>query len=293
MKVAAVGDLSFNGDEKPETKKTIRNIANQKPDLVLALGDLSYVKEAGPFLEAMVSFDANKIKPVMGNHDDDEKLRPQAAETYWTQIKRKFNLVKQYYSFYEDKICFIVLYTNRDYIADRDQKKFAENILSEASTKRDQGKIDWIIVCYHKPTVTSKTSGGHAPELGFARIYHSLFDKYGVDLILTGHNHNYQRSKLLTNNRNVNRVTEPIAVEQKHLQNTEYDTRKGRIFMVIGTGGREVEGFEGDQEDYIEFRLPKINGILTIELESPKRMNCKFITNAGAIKDEFTLDKST
>ena len=38
MKIAAVGDWDCNG----EAKDTVKNIINQDPDIVLALGDLSY-----------------------------------------------------------------------------------------------------------------------------------------------------------------------------------------------------------------------------------------------------------
>jgi len=167
------------------------------------------------------------------------------------------------------------------------QVNFAKDKLREASSNSN---IEWIIVCYHKPSVTSDTDGGHGPEEGFANIYHPLFDQFGVDLILTGHNHNYQRSKLVKNNpRN---PTTPVVVEDG---DANYDTRKGRIFMVVGSGGRDSESFKKRQEQYIKFRYPKEDldsyGIFSIELAGEK-MKCKFIANDGSVVDNFTIDKS-
>jgi hypothetical protein len=40
----------------------------------------------------------------------------------------------------------------------------------------------------------SPTSPVRNPELGLIEAYHPLFQKYGVDLVLYGHNHYYQRT---------------------------------------------------------------------------------------------------
>jgi predicted phosphodiesterase len=289
MKIVAVGDLSFkNEDEKKDTIKTIKNISTENADLVIALGDLSYTKKADPFLHAIEDIGINKIKPVIGNHDDDEKLDDDEAEQFWNDVNNTFKIGKPYYSFIKENIYFIVLYTNTDFIADETQKNFA---IQELEKAKNNSNIDWKVVCYHKPSVTSATSGGHAPEAGFARIYHSLFDQFDADLILTGHNHNYQRSKLVRHNPDPNHATEPIVVE--HDGNEEYDTREGRIFMVVGSGGREKEGFENSEpEEFIKFRQYESNGIFSIEFESNKRIKCKFIANDKSVFDPFIIDKS-
>src|SRR5207248_4299007 len=65
------------------------------------------------------------------------------------------------------------------------------NLDSDAAAAQARG--DWIVVIYHKPIYTAKSS--HSPdEGGIAGKAVPLIDKYGVALSLTGHNHNYQRS---------------------------------------------------------------------------------------------------
>ena len=52
--------------------------------------------------------------------------------------------------------------------------------------------IDWIVVYVYRPMYTSPTV--HPAREPLRDSYHPLFDMYGVDLVLQGHNHNYQRS---------------------------------------------------------------------------------------------------
>lgn len=62
--------------------------------------------------------------------------------------------------------------------------------------------------------------------------------------------------------------------------------------MVVGTGDRDKERFDRDQEEYIKCRHHESYGILSIELETNKKMQCKFISNDGNIIDTFTIVKS-
>lgn len=326
MKIVAVGDISF--EDGDNAKKTFKNIKNQTPDLVLALGDLTYVKKADVFVAEAIGIDNKKIRPLLGNHDDDDdddKLSPDEARAFWKLLREKYldtsdvELVpingpnpqgekEKYYSFTIEKICFVILYTHTDYVDDERQKEFAFQKLLEASSNPN---IDWIIVCYHKPSVTCNTRGGHVPDKIFAEKYHQLFDHFGVDMILTGHNHNYQRTKLVKNN--PENVTVPKVVNE--VGSDVYDTRKGRIFMLIGSGGRKAERFrnidEDDKEKYVKFRNPEGNertvnrlpndkkyGILLLEFTN-KTMEGKFITNKGVeqgnrdVIDTFRIDKSS
>ena len=64
--------------------------------------------------------------------------------------------------------------------------------LAAASQNQD---IDWIIVYFHKPMYSSPSScSSCSGESSLRDIYHPLFDQYGVDLVLEGHTHDYQRS---------------------------------------------------------------------------------------------------
>ena len=63
---AAVGDW----DCTPDTINTVKNIMKHDPEIVLALGDLSYSKSAQCWLD-IINPVADKTKIVIGNHETD------------------------------------------------------------------------------------------------------------------------------------------------------------------------------------------------------------------------------
>ena len=62
-----------------------------------------------------------------------------------------------------------------------------------------------------------------------------MFDRYGVDLVFSGHAHNYQRTyPLIFNEYN---STSPI-ITSNHTN--LYTDIKAQIYFVVGTGGMEM-----------------------------------------------------
>jgi alkaline phosphatase D len=64
-----------------------------------------------------------------------------------------------------------------------------ENTLQQAA---NDTSIDWIIVQMHQTAVSS--SGDNGSDLGIRQVWLPLFDQYQVDLVLCGHDHDYERS---------------------------------------------------------------------------------------------------
>ena len=76
-----------------------------------------------------------------------------------------------------------------DYSPGSTQYQFIENDLKTASTNP---KIDWTFVVESTPIYISPSE--HPGNSTIRDIYHPLFDKYGVDLVFSSDNHNYQRT---------------------------------------------------------------------------------------------------
>jgi len=69
-------------------------------------------------------------------------------------------------------------------------------------------------------------------EEDFREIYHPLFDKYKVDLVLQGHLHAYERTYPITfNNEDEN---DPV-IRDTNLN--AFTNPNGTIFLTVGTGG--------------------------------------------------------
>lgn len=70
-------------------------------------------------------------------------------------------------------------------VDDPDQRAWLEDTLS-ASTER------WRIVLVHHPPYSAGYQGS---DLDVRRTFVPLFERYGVQLVVSGHDHDYQRSK--------------------------------------------------------------------------------------------------
>jgi predicted phosphodiesterase len=173
--VSAAGDWGCNDN----TKKTVIGIISKNPELVLDLGDYSYQSRADCWLAVVDSIDG-KMKIAIGNHDD---VRSSLLNRYMTH----FNISKEYYSFNYQNAHFVVLSTEQT--SNCSQYDFVKSDLARAASN---SSIDWIIAYMHKPLYTSPSM--HAGYTTMRDIYHPLFDQYGVDVVLYGHNHAYERS---------------------------------------------------------------------------------------------------
>ena len=71
-----------------------------------------------------------------------------------------------------------------------EQTRWLEHTLREASKDDD---IDWIVVQMHQDALSSSKTG-NGSDLGIRQAWLPLFDRYGVDIVVCGHDHDYERS---------------------------------------------------------------------------------------------------
>ena len=97
--------------------------------------------------------------------------------------------------------------------------------------------IDWIVVYFHRQAYTSLiVNGENRTDTTTRDTYHLLFDKYNVDIVLQGHNHNYQRSYPL----NYNEVDPKNPIKVSNETTNYYSDLSGPIFVTVGTGGKSL-----------------------------------------------------
>ena len=123
------------------------------------------------------------------------------------------------------------------------QTRWLEATLRAAA---DDLAIDWIIVQMHQDALSS-SKYGNGSDKGIRQAWLPLFDRYGVDLVLCGHDHDYERSWPVRGcNRHVGRdavsgavvdTLQPNPVTTKTPLNGQYDTRYGTIHFILGGGG--------------------------------------------------------
>jgi 3',5'-cyclic AMP phosphodiesterase CpdA len=112
------------------------------------------------------------------------------------------------------------------------QKAWLEKELAAA---RDDHDIDWVVVCMHQVAISTADMFNGA-DLGIREEWVPLFDKYGVDLVVCGHEHHYERSHPIRGREsNATLTPVPTAVATDLI-----DTTQGTVHMVIGGGGTSV-----------------------------------------------------
>jgi predicted phosphodiesterase len=271
--IAAVGDWACNDN----SQNTLKNIVSKKPELIIALGDLSYQRTAECWFDIISSVD-NITRIVRGDHDNDFRM---------SQYMQHFNMSKEFYSFNNGNIHFLIMSTEIPYELGSEQYEFVKSDLENASTN---STIDWIITAYHQPAYISQNDcKGCSPRVTLRELYHPLFDKYNVDLVLQAHNHNYERSYPILYN-SMDSENPLIVNSNKNSYNYDIDNSHGVIFATVGTGGGELNNFEV-KVPYVVTQHRGF-GFLNIELtNNGTRLNSTFYANDGTLPDHFTIDK--
>ncbi len=261
-------------------KETIANMTKKDPELVIALGDLSYGKTADCWFDVTSPLDTNgRLKVSIGEHDLGNHL------VLYNAYMKHYNLVKPFYSFDIKNVHFLAMATGKNriipYNVSSEQYRFVKNDLKRAHNNRN---IDWIIVYQFRTFYSSLTNHPGLDELQEA--YHPLFEKYGVDLVLQAHNHNYQRTYPLEYNESSS--SHPIVVD-RHTDNYNQD-RGGTIFLTIGTGGEDVYRFLA-KAPFVVTQFEG-HGFLNVDLaENGKKLVGTFYNNVEVAKDHFTILK--
>ena len=270
---ATAGDWGCNTN----TRQTMDNIDSINPELLLALGDYSYSNSATCWLDIIKPLDSN-TRIAIGNHEDEISEGKR-------QYLNHFGLSKSYYSFGYGNIHVLVIDSEQDIDVGSSQYDFVRNDLQLAS---NDPSILWKLVIFHHPPYTSPTSCSACEPLNSLRdAVHPLFDKYGVDLVLMGHVHNYQRSFPLKYN--ANHPSEPIITSSNE---HNYLDPLGQIYTIVGTAGINFHALSG-KESYIEYQQDSKFGFLNIHFSKDgKTMNSKFISNDGSVMDQFSIKKS-
>jgi hypothetical protein len=230
LKFAVLGDFGTGSKQQYELATQMQRAHDQFPyNLVVLVGDNLYGSERPqdfkkkfedpykPLLDAGVKFYAS-----LGNHDD-----PQEQRNY-----KLFNMDgKRYYSFKPDgkqSVRFFALETS---YPTPDQIAWFEEELKNSNS-------DWKIPYFHHPPYSSGERHGSDPQI--RTTLEPLFLKYNVSVVLTGHDHFYERTK----------------------------PQKGIVYFVVGSGGQLRKGnidkgsgltAAGNDQDQ-SFMIAEING---------------------------------
>jgi 3',5'-cyclic AMP phosphodiesterase CpdA len=182
LKFAVIGDSGQPGDGQDAVAAQMAAFRARFPfELVLMTGDNLYGRERPhdyekkfsipykPLIDAGVKFYAS-----LGNHDDDGQAQ-----------YKLFNMNgNKYYSFKpKNGVRFFALDSN--YVDDKQLDWLAKELAASGS--------DWKIAFFHHPLYSSGETHGSADAQ--RELLEPLFVKHGVDVVISGHEHFYERIK--------------------------------------------------------------------------------------------------
>jgi hypothetical protein len=273
---AVAGDYGC-GDE---ANKTIQAMANIKPELVIALGDLAYKKNPNCWFDMIKPLENNsKFNISIGEHEVSR------GNVSYNQYLRHFNLTNPYYSFDYGNVHFLSMATAKNKVIPYNEtSKQYEFVKDDLKRAYENKSINWIVVYSFRTFYSSNTTHPGLDELQDA--YHPLFDKYHVDLVLQAHNHNYQRTYPLSYN--VTKQYTPIITNKSTEQ---YDNiKKGQIFFTVGTGGAEFYNFTGLAPYVVTQAL--LHGFLNVDVtDNGSKLWITFYDNTGVARDHVAISK--
>lgn len=206
-----------------------------------------------------------KIYPSPGNHDyQTANLGPylDLFDLPQQALKEKDN--ERYYSFDVNNIHFVALDTNTPLdeaskVKSDDMADWLERDLQKAQDKK------WKIVFFHHPPYTSGKE--HGSDVRVRKILVPILEKYQVDLVFSGHGHNFERTCPLKDG-----TCSP----------------QGVIYVVTGGGGGPLYNF-GPKADFTISRSAQYHFV------SAAVSNCQLEAQVINIKkeiiDTFSINK--
>lgn len=244
-KFIAFGD-SGTGDDAQ--KKLAKVMELYDFDTIIHTGDIAYSSGTADELQRNF-FDIYEpilkmapFYPTPGNHDYlTNDLAP-----YLARFAKE-----RYYSFDQGPIHFVALDTNTPIYTD-EMTKWLDNDLKNVS------KDKWTVIFFHHPPYSSGKV--HGDNVIVQKKLVPIFEKYKVNLVLSGHEHNYERMK-------------PI---------------NGVLYVVTGGGSgvlyqmgpeREMTEFRTVQTHFMDFNVTKC------------KLDGQAINVENEVIDKFSLDR--
>ncbi len=272
-------------------------------DLILTTGDQAYpngtyAEYVNGFLMPYQGIFKNvAVWPAFGNHDARRwtfyKLfdRPEKGE-----FGGLASNTHSYFSFDYAQSHIVILDSH-----DADLSAGSE-MLSWVAKDLAQSQQHWNIVVFHHPPYTRGTYDSDRKKFRKNRMNRvrknvlPVLEKAGVDLVIAGHSHVYERSHLIQNHYglSVSFDRDAMIKDAGKQINRQYVYQKsyregGTMYMVLGSSG------EGNQGRFDHPALPIASakaGSVFLDIDS-ESLRSRYISEDGDIFDQFVIRKIT
>jgi hypothetical protein len=316
----AIGDAGSGNQDQRDVRIAFENYnAGRILDGWMWMGDNAY--ESGFDSEYQSNVFSNNLYennlkntvvwPAAGNHDYNNHIPFSPSPAYFDIFTLPANGEcggvpsgsEQYYSYNYGNIHFIVL---ECYDVSRASNGPMATWLQSDLQANTQ---EWTIAYWHHPPYTKGSHDsdnpnfldGELPEVRQNII--PILENYGVDLILNGHSHVYERSYLLDGhygysssfqqNMKVDNTSGSYPASCPYRKNTAQSaSHKGTVYVVCGCSGKHDSSPSSGwpHPAFYNYTYTEM-GSMAVEVKNNKLVG-KFITTTGNIFDSFTIVKN-
>lgn len=308
LRIWAIGDAGRGNELAAQVRDGyLKFTGTRHTDLWLMLGDNAY--ESGTFDEYQRGvFDiypqllrCSSLFPAIGNHDAGSASSTEQTGPYYQlfsvptrgEVGGVPSGTAAYYSFDYGNIHFICL---DSYGSDRSPNGAMFTWLARDAASSDK---DWKIAFWHHPPYTK---GSHDSDIETELVEMReralpILEEAGVDLVLGGHSHSYERSYLIDGHYGDSSTFTPQMKkdggsgredESGAYQKPCKASRSGTVYVVAGTSAL-ADQVSPHPAMYTSLSIP---GSLVLDVHGWK-LDAKFIDVCGEVKDYFTLQKIT
>jgi hypothetical protein len=309
-----IGDAGTADANQRAVRDAYQAFAQNSPpgrhtDLWLMLGDNAY--EIGSDIEYQVSvfeiyqhlLQRSVLWPTIGNHDAGS-VAPGGRFPYLDIFTLPTNGeagglasgTEKYYSFDYGNIHFICLDANTSL------RSAGSPMLTWLEQDLSATDKDWIIAFWHQPPYSWGTHDSDFEHdlIEMRENAVPLLEHYGVDLVLGGHSHNYERSFLLNGHYGYSFTFRPetMALNAGPGRDAEggayrkpaggLGAGRGAVYVVCGNSGQGGLG----QFDLHPAMAVNHGGFGSMVLEiDGLRLDARYLTEEGEMRDYFTIEK--
>jgi len=325
IRIAAFGDCGRNDNSfQTGTLNAYRNYVGSSPaELLLLMGDNAY--DAGTDTEYSSRFFGaygstilknHALFPSPGNHDYANNSTRQNDHNvpYYSVFSNPVNGecggvasgTEAFYSFNWGNIHFLSL---DSYGKENNATRLYDTLGAQVQwIKADLAANDkkWTIAYWHHPpyTMGSHNSDTETELINIRNNFIRILERYGVDMIICGHSHDYERSYLLKGyygseasfNAAAHTASNSSGKYNGSLNSCPYTTTSGAVahgtvYVVAGSAGADGGIQAGYPHNALPFSIDD-GGMFYLEVEQ-NRLDARFIRRDGTIADNFTIVKDT
>jgi len=164
---------------------------------------------------------------------------------------------------------------------------------------------EWVICYFHQPPYSKGShNSDNIWEIFMAAMRQNalpILEQYGVDLVLCGHSHVYERSKLIKGHYgysfSYSDANHAISTASGSYSNGEHyvkylnGTNAGTVYVVCGNSGSKTDNASLNHPVMVaNDGGPTEYGSLIIDVNG-NRLDCKYLKSNGTVYDEFTIIK--